>query len=1092
MEFLFELPAHGLIQLFNDLFQFAGGIGQIVVLALLEGIPLHQLPVFFNGVDIDTAQILYPSFEFADLSPHGGQVRQGRIAQGGRLRHGESVFLPHVGDQAVDLFPDPFPGGGQPQQLLIQGGCTGGQFLPVREAFLLTDVQSLSLLLITAQEGFFLIPLTASPLHAGPGLLNGLFLFRDVLPGAADPFLRFRQLCPQVLQFLPDPVRVLAFIGGLLIRFLQFQFPFADYGLLVGLCLLQGIQLFFQAVGVPGQGLLPAAGLADGSAGGFEFLLQGRGLGFQFLLLPQDFFPGACCFLLLLLFGNDIHTGRILGQHATLQLHPQGLGPGPQAGPVLFDLLDPVLDLFLFLLIAGDPVPELGHFPPSAQEVAAAAEGTAADGAAGGELFPLQRDHTDPAAVFAAYGYRPVIGVDNDDPAQQVRSHRPEPLLCLQQGIRRSDHAFLSQDPGVPEALSFLNIRKGQESGPAGLAVLEHTDHAARRGSVVRDDILDPAAQGDLYGGLVLLICFKKVGNDADQARFPFFLFHDPADTAAEALIAFGHIDQGIQSGLFLMVGQLDPAQILIRRCQQGLFAVDGFRRLFLLLPQADDPAADLLELILVFPDLLFLLLFTVLDPVDPMGQLLPPFAVLFLAGGQACLTGLQGASLLDDMEQTVPGLFQAVIDLQGPGLDITETFKGLPALPAQALQLLLHLPGAALDGLEFLLLAVHLVLQAAPASLIMLHGLPGRADLFLKEADIRFQFAADNIRPGDPVPGLPDLSVSIGDLFLDLPVFLTGQVVALPGFLQIVPGDLFFFVQLFQPGGMGLIVHQEHIDLQTFHFLPGIQIDLCLLRLLLQRSHLALQFGQDIPDPDQVLLFTVQLADRGHFAPLELDNAGGFIEKLPAVLRLVGQDPVDLALTDDGIAFLADAGIVEHLIDIPQPAGQAVDHVFALTAAVKTPGYCDLVIRDRQDMVRIVQRNRHIGKAQGPPQLGAGKNDILHGMSPQLFDLLLAQNPADRVGDIALAAAVGADDGRDPVMEFELYFVCEGFKSLYFYTFKIHIVSVSLFTEAGPCQACRSRMALTASKAACCSAFFLDLPRPVPAVCPSIRTATV
>ena len=142
--------------------------------------------------------------------------------------------------------------------------------------------------------------------------------------------------------------------------------------------------------------------------------------------------------------------------------------------------------------------------------------------------------------------------------------------------------------------------------------------------------------------------------------------------------------------------------------------------------------------------------------------------------------------------------------------------------------------------------------------------------------------------------------------------------------------------------------------------------------------------------------------------------------------------------------------------------------------------------------MVRIVQRNRHIGKAQGPPQLGAGKNDILHGMSPQLFDLLLAQDPADRVGDIALAAAVGADDGRDPVMEFELYFVCEGFKSLYFYTFKIHIVSVSLFTEAGPCQACRSRMALTASKAACCSAFFLDLPRPVPAVCPSIRTATV
>jgi hypothetical protein len=56
--------------------------------------------------------------------------------------------------------------------------------------------------------------------------------------------------------------------------------------------------------------------------------------------------------------------------------------------------------------------------------------------------------------------------------------------------------------------------------------------------------------------------------------------------------------------------------------------------------------------------------------------------------------------------------------------------------------------------------------------------------------------------------------------------------------------------------------------------------------------------------------------------------------------------------------------------------------------------------------------------------------------MSPQLFDLLLAQNPADRVGDIALAAAVGAYDSRDPVMKVKSDLVGKRFKALDLDTF--------------------------------------------------------
>jgi hypothetical protein len=52
------------------------------------------------------------------------------------------------------------------------------------------------------------------------------------------------------------------------------------------------------------------------------------------------------------------------------------------------------------------------------------------------------------------------------------------------------------------------------------------------------------------------------------------------------------------------------------------------------------------------------------------------------------------------------------------------------------------------------------------------------------------------------------------------------------------------------------------------------------------------------------------------------------------------------------------------------------------------------------------------------------------------VFDALLAQNPGNRVGNIALAAAVGADDGGDSV-SCEDYFgvVGEGFKPSDFQT---------------------------------------------------------
>ena len=111
-------------------------------------------------------------------------------------------------------------------------------------------------------------------------------------------------------------------------------------------------------------------------------------------------------------------------------------------------------------------------------------------------------------------------------------------------------------------------------------------------------------------------------------------------------------------------------------------------------------------------------------------------------------------------------------------------------------------------------------------------------------------------------------------------------------------------------------------------------------------------------------------------------------------------------------------------------------------------------------------------------------KDDILHASAAQLPDSLFTQNPPDRVGDIALSAAVRSDYAGDTGVELKISLICKGFKSLNFDALQIHSEYVSFMLIPGYrsgiyvlCYSCLSdRMAWYA---ACCSAAFLVGPFP-------------
>ena len=143
-----------------------------------------------------------------------------------------------------------------------------------------------------------------------------------------------------------------------------------------------------------------------------------------------------------------------------------------------------------------------------------------------------------------------------------------------------------------------------------------------------------------------------------------------------------------------------------------------------------------------------------------------------------------------------------------------------------------------------------------------------------------------------------------------------------------------------------------------------------------------------------------------------ELGNARRLLKDLTALTALDRQDLIDLALADDGIALPAHAGIHKELVDVLQAHRLLIDIVFRLAAAVIAAGHRHLRLVAVENMLGIVDHQRHLCKAHGAALFRAAEDHVLHLGAAELAAVLLAHDPADGVGDVGFTAAVGADDG--------------------------------------------------------------------------------
>ena len=258
-------------------------------------------------------------------------------------------------------------------------------------------------------------------------------------------------------------------------------------------------------------------------------------------------------------------------------------------------------------------------------------------------------------------------------------------------------------------------------------------------------------------------------------------------------------------------------------------------------------------------------------------------------------------------------------------------------------------------------------------------------------------------------------------------------------GVVVLHAGDFDLVLLLFEAGLQVVDIVEPEGDLQLFLLFGEDQELLGLFALGLEGADAGLEFREDVSQTDEVLLGAVEAPHGVLTAVPEVGDAGRFFEHIAASGGL-GRDHVrDLALGDHRVAVPSETGVHEELVDVLQSDRFAVDAVFRLARAEVPAGDGDLLLVVGQTAVRVVEPQRDLRVPQSTALVRAAEDDVFHFRAAQVLRGLLAEDPADRVGNIRFSGAVRAHDRRHTAVKFQHGLVREGLETLQFECFQNH-----------------------------------------------------
>ena len=211
---------------------------------------------------------------------------------------------------------------------------------------------------------------------------------------------------------------------------------------------------------------------------------------------------------------------------------------------------------------------------------------------------------------------------------------------------------------------------------------------------------------------------------------------------------------------------------------------------------------------------------------------------------------------------------------------------------------------------------------------------------------------------------------------------------------------------------------------------LGELRVPLGLAPLPGETADLRLHLGDEVLHPLEVHGGLLQPA-LGAVLPVAIEpDARRLLEERAPLVGAVGEEQVDHLRLDHDARVAAEAGAAEQVLDVAEADGRAVEQVVALSRAGEASGDDDLAVGDGEVAVGVVEEEGDFGDVDRAARGRTLEDHVLHLAAAEQPGRLLAQDPAHRVGDVGLAAAVGAHDGGDAVLEGEGDVVGEGLEA--------------------------------------------------------------
>ena len=230
--------------------------------------------------------------------------------------------------------------------------------------------------------------------------------------------------------------------------------------------------------------------------------------------------------------------------------------------------------------------------------------------------------------------------------------------------------------------------------------------------------------------------------------------------------------------------------------------------------------------------------------------------------------------------------------------------------------------------------------------------------------------------------------------------------------------------------------------EIEVLQFRAERLVPLRLPDLPLERPDLAPDLVEDVLHAGEVLAGALHLPLRLFPPDPELGDPRGLLDDHAHLVRPGIDDLADLPLGDDGVSAGAGARVEEQFGDVLQAARNLVDGEFALAVAEGPARDRDLGVRfvPRRGVPVVVHEGEgYFGHPQGTGGIRAGEDDVFERLAAKIGGGVLAEDPADGVDDVRLAASVRADDRRDPGGKIKRRLVVERLETDQFQFFQFH-----------------------------------------------------